>query len=804
MSGIIQSMNGLTSTLISHLSTSVPEKTNEWVKLFKLFYGDLLDGEEWRKSVRSLGFSSNNENQILLSMYTAYSMTIKGLQNHILSDHVLHKSRNDAVSIFTDEMLEEFNIKPNPDIELFDWAINSADNELLESLIQHAAIIQTYNTKILLNSVDSNRPFTKLIFQSFFPKTVRHHLGEYYTPKWLVQMTINQSFVVDKSFEGRNFIDPSCGSGAFLVELIHRLSKAGKYSIPDICQMVCGIDINPVAVTASTTNYVLSLLSAFSIDEFNSNEKKITIPVYFGDSMLSPSSIKDGQYSIPTSSEEIVYSTNTTLADFSVNTEKFDASNQSRLSYARAQHKLSLIGKFTDMVGNPPWISWEHVSEEYKVKMKSTFLEKYSLYEKQGNDSRLGIGHDDICVAFMMICSDRFLEKEGRISLLLKQSIYQGEAHSLFRTLEIKKGDTCRLLKLNSIIDLSSGNPFESSGAATSIAVITADSKTIFPVKYTKYQMNSIQSNHVDLELEEFERVCKYEECLIQPESQEIQSLPWLVSKKGENIQKSGTNSYPIRHGYVNDLASVFFVNICTRQGENLIISPSNSGKKKVDEIQYEIEKDKIFPGLKARHIKKWKITGHNAIIVPQNKYTEDNESELIENNPLLYNYLNQHRDLLLGRKSVHIRKKPFYSTFGLGEYTFSKYKVFFNAMGSTKQSFCVGSTHEDEFLGEKLLIPHNNINCISTDSLEEAHFVCGILNSIWVADFVASRIGKSKYPWSTKMMSRIPVPKFDNSNVTHQEISNSSLLIHKLAQNDHDYSANEIELNSLVSKILD
>lgn len=796
-------MNGLTSKLILHLNTTVPEKTSEWVKLFKLFYGDLLDGEEWKKSVQSLGFSSNNENQILLCMYTAYSMTIKGLQNHILSDHVPHGSRTDAVSIFTDEMLQEFNIKPNSDIELFDWAINSNDNEIIEALIQHAAIIQKYNTTILLNSVDSNRPFTKLIFQSFFPKTVRHHLGEYYTPKWLVQMTINQSLVVDKSFGKRNFIDPSCGSGAFLVELIHRLSKTGKYSILDICQMVCGIDINPVAVTASTTNYVLSLLSSFSFDEFNSIEKKVTIPVYFGDSMLSPSSIKDGHYSIPTSDGEIVYSKNITLADFSVNME-FDASNKSGQSYAKAQHKLSLLGKFTDMVGNPPWISWEHVSEEYKAKMKSTFLEKYSLYEKQGNDSRLGIGHDDICVAFMMICSDRFLKKNGRISLLLKQSIYQGEAHSLFRTLEIKKGDTSRLLKLNSIIDLSSGNPFESSGAATSIAVITADKKTKFPVKYIKYQMNSIQSNHVDIELEEFERTCKYDECLIQPESQEIQSLPWLVSKKGEVVQKSGTNSYPIRHGYVNDLASVFFVNICAEQGGNLIVTPSNSGKKKVEQIQYEIEKDKIFPGLKARHIKKWKITGYNAIIVPQKKYTEDNESELIENNPLLYHYLDAHRELLLGRKSVHIRKEPFYSTFGLGEYTFSEFKVFFNAMGSTKQSFCVGSTHEDEFLGDKLLIPHNNINCISTDSLEEAHFVCGILNSRWVADFVASRIGKSKYPWSTKMMSRIPVPLFDNSDAIHEKISKASLAIHELAKNDQEYFDNETELNLLVSKILD
>ena len=157
---------------------------------------------------------------------------------------------------------------------------------------------------------------------------------------------------------------------------------------------------------------------------------------------------------------------------------------------------------------------------------------------------------------------------------------------------------------------------------------------------------------------------------------------------------------------------------------------------------------------------------------MPQKKYTENNESDLIENNPLLYHYLDVHRELLLGRKSVHIRKEPFYSTFGIGEYTFST--RFFNAMGSTKQSFCVGSTNEDEFLGEKLFFPHNNINCISTDSLEEAQFEYGILNQMGCR-FCCLKTSNPPYPWSTKMMSRIPVPLFDEFDVNHEKISKAS-----------------------------
>ena len=125
--------------------------------------------------------------------------------------------------------------------------------------------------------------------------------------------------------------------------------------------------------------------------------------------------------------------------------------------------------------------------------MKSTFLENFALYEHSGYDSKLGMGHDDICVAFMMICSQRFLNERGQISFLLKQSIYQGEAHGLFRSLQVQRGEKVTEFCLKSVLDLSSGNPFQSSGAATSVAVIQKNESTKFPIQYRKYDLRSIE-----------------------------------------------------------------------------------------------------------------------------------------------------------------------------------------------------------------------------------------------------------------------------------------------------------------------
>ena len=796
---LVEKTNYLTSQLLNHISELNNKDSKDWLDYFNLYYGDLLNGNVWKDRIKSIGFKSKNENEILFCMYTSYVFTIRGITNSILNHKFPNKNQSESKSIFDPGFNKSHNIKLNVEIDMFDWPLKLKNPEIIHALILLEFSISSFDLESLFHSVDTNFPFTKLLFQKLFPKEIRHHLGEYYTPKWLVQLTLKQIIKNNDKLLERRFLDASCGSGAFLVELISHLSGKRNTSPEQISKSVVGIDINPIAVIASQCNYMLALFLIFPEISNHKTKRQISIPVYLGDSMLTPKALSKNKFSISTNDDEVFYTYNN--KENFVRIEK--SKNKVNQIYVQYQHITSTIGLFTDLVGNPPWISWEHISPSYKKKMKKTFLEDYILYENKGMDSRLGLGHDDICVAFMYICADRFLSKEGKISLLLKHSIYQGEAHNSFRKLSVKKPNNENKLKLDNVIDLSSGNPFESSGALASIATLSNQAETKFPVDYRKYNMNSIKGNHVDIGLDFFFENCKYEDLKLLPSNKNDITLPWIIVKEGEKINQSGINCYPIRHGYVNDLTSVFFINIESRKSDSIIISPSNSGHKKVKELEYEIETDKVFPCLKAKHIKKWKITGHDFIIVPQKKYTENNEEALKKENPLLYKYLLKHKDLLLERKSMHIRKDPFYSTFGVGEYTFSEYKVFFNAMGSLSQSFVVGSTKTSKLLGKKMLIPHNNINCISFHSEDEAYYVCGVLNSKWVADYVRSRIGKSKYPWSTKMMERIPVPLFDTADKVKKRICDLSKHIHKISSENKNYGKEEEALDNVVHKLL-
>lgn len=82
----------------------------------------------------------------------------------------------------------------------------------------------------------------------------RHTAGEYYTPAELAHMIIRERYRV-----GMTVLDPSCGSGTFLVEIVRYILNSGatydeKYQA---LKRIYGIDINPIAVHMAKANIAL-------------------------------------------------------------------------------------------------------------------------------------------------------------------------------------------------------------------------------------------------------------------------------------------------------------------------------------------------------------------------------------------------------------------------------------------------------------------------------------------------------------------------------------------------------------------
>lgn len=131
---------------------------------------------------------------------------------------------------------------------LFDWIYetNGALDEALQRLILR---FNAYDFSGLSEEILGD------IYQTFLPPAKRKRLGEFYTPPSIVDWLLEQT--VFQHGEG-TLLDPSCGSGSFLVRYVHRCLEDAKTRglDPDAVSQelqatVWGFDLNPFAAFIS-------------------------------------------------------------------------------------------------------------------------------------------------------------------------------------------------------------------------------------------------------------------------------------------------------------------------------------------------------------------------------------------------------------------------------------------------------------------------------------------------------------------------------------------------------------------------
>ncbi|MFF4653583.1 N-6 DNA methylase [Streptomyces sp. NPDC001380] len=126
----------------------------------------------------------------------------------------------------------------------------------------------------------------KVLYESVIASETRKSLGEYYTPDWLAEQVV--ATAVTKPLDQR-VLDPSCGSGTFLFHAARRyLDAAHTAGIPlrqalvGLTEHVAGIDLHPVAVSLARVTYLLAIGRQRLLSE---ERGPIRVPVYLGDSV---------------------------------------------------------------------------------------------------------------------------------------------------------------------------------------------------------------------------------------------------------------------------------------------------------------------------------------------------------------------------------------------------------------------------------------------------------------------------------------------------------------------------------------
>jgi SAM-dependent methyltransferase len=200
-------------------------------------------------------------------------------------DNVVREDR--LVRALTGEYFSSYGIANLIEEDFFAWILHP---KIKERALKLMSDVTNELLRYDLSQIDED--FFKEIYQEIVKRSERHRIGEYYTPEWLVELTLKESMELwDSSHQGTpRILDPGCGSGTFLCSAVHvvkeRLFKEGKGPVDVldfILDNVVGVDINPLAVVIARANYIVALGELLQLG------KRIIIPIYVADSVRIPS-----------------------------------------------------------------------------------------------------------------------------------------------------------------------------------------------------------------------------------------------------------------------------------------------------------------------------------------------------------------------------------------------------------------------------------------------------------------------------------------------------------------------------------
>lgn len=139
-----------------------------------------------------------------------------------------------------------------------------------------------------------------VLYQRYFDRETRKALGEFYTPKGVVNYILDSVDYEGESILNRRILDPACGSGTFLVEALDRYleeaERSGKADrvgwrsvLQDLCSEyhVLGFDIHPFATIMAQIQFTLKLLPYYkrAIEEDDSYFVLQRLPIFRTDSL---------------------------------------------------------------------------------------------------------------------------------------------------------------------------------------------------------------------------------------------------------------------------------------------------------------------------------------------------------------------------------------------------------------------------------------------------------------------------------------------------------------------------------------
>lgn len=406
--------------------------------------------------------------------------------------------------------------------DFFSWYCTDSvwNEESFDNIVPLIRELNIYTPESYQRSSQTLDIFESL-YMGMMPPAVRHSNGEYFTPSWLANQVVDRSIDVGGLGDDFTAIDPCCGSGVFLMQLIKKfiggrdISQMGigdkKRLVEKILNGIYGIDINPLSVLAARVNFYLCTREL--LEDY---QGVIEIPIYVGDSTYFASTEDIGgtvcyihQMSTSKAEVEVVlpaclvesedFFTRISIAQYSIVggsdvesiCDALIAESEDQVSDEARNKITQLVNELIEfeenglgtlwiriianymraasikdrdlIVGNPPWVRWSNLQQMYNEKITKEINE--NLSHIFSGDAWMGGIQLNICALIANVTASSWLTEGGVLALLMPKSVAQHHSYNGFRNFFINEG-TGERLYLQELDDWEkAGNPFHGADA---------------------------------------------------------------------------------------------------------------------------------------------------------------------------------------------------------------------------------------------------------------------------------------------------------------------------------------------------
>ncbi len=361
------------------------------------------------------------------------------------------------------------------------------------------------------------------------------------------------------------------------------------------------------------------------------------------------------------------------------------------------------------IIGNPPWVT----NSELMSKELKNLPKKSNFKNLKGIDSITGASNFDICEYIIIDLLSNYIGTNTTLAMLCKTSV----------ATNIMKNINNYSFKLNNI------------------SLYLFDAKKVFNVGCEAclfvVDIGDIKTNTASV----------YD--INNPEKL-LYEFGWKDEKFHSRFEKlefdiDGKFYTEWRQGVKHDCSKIMEL---TKETDRI----SNNKLKE----SIELEDKYVYPLLKSSDLKENIIDTTDKYVVVTQKTVRESTAHIEKDAPKTWSYLKSHEDLFNERKSSIYNNCPPFSIFGIGDYSYSKYKVAISGFYKNPNFVLLK--------GEKPIMLDDTCYFVGFDDLKDAFITMTLLNSEIVNKFLYSiAFLDKKRPYTKDILMRIDLKKLLN-----------------------------------------